>query len=82
MSNFPRINGAIGLFSDEMKKMRTFHTNQESAKSPGNGVTSDPVAIMMFFVLTTSTMLPSGPMTDTSLAPVILPWPGTIVEKF
>jgi len=39
---------------------------------PGKGVTSDPVAIMMFLAETTSE-LPSDFMTVTSLAPVILP---------
>ena len=47
-----------------------------SENLPGTGVTSDPVAIMIFFVRTTSDTFPSGPRTETSLTPVILPWPG------
>lgn len=41
---------------------------------PGNGVTSDPVAITIFFVLTTS-LEPSSFKAVTSLVPVIFPWP-------
>lgn len=40
--------------------------------TPGNGVTSDPVAIMMFFAVTVSE-LPSSLRTVTSLGPVIFP---------
>ena len=40
---------------------------------PGKGVTSEPVAIMMFLVLTTSATAPSGPRTETWFGPVILP---------
>lgn len=45
---------------------------------PGKGVTSEPVAIRIFFVLTTSE-LPSDFNAVTSLGPVILPWPLTNV---
>jgi hypothetical protein len=61
----------------KVEKMRssidTYVWGLVGSNEPGKGVTSDPVAIMMFFVFTTSTTLPSGPMTDTSLVPVIFP---------
>lgn len=45
-----------------------------STGMPGKGVTSEPVAIRMFLVLTVS-LEPSSLRTVTSLGPVILPWP-------
>ena len=42
---------------------------------PGKGVTSEPVAIIMFLALMTSLTAPSGPMTETSFCPEIFPWP-------
>lgn len=49
-----------------------------SISIPGKGVTSDPVAIRMFFVLTTS-VEPSSFRAVTSFGPVILPCPLTSV---
>lgn len=47
-----------------------------SMGTPGRGVTSEPVAIMMFFVLI-CVLLPSFRLTDTSLGLLILPQPCT-----
>ena len=47
-------------------------TTSSSTSIPGNGVTSEPVAIRIFFVLTISVVLSSF-ITETSLGPVILP---------
>uniref|UniRef100_A0A8D9ARP4 Uncharacterized protein n=1 Tax=Cacopsylla melanoneura TaxID=428564 RepID=A0A8D9ARP4_9HEMI len=49
-------------------------TVSSSTSIPGNGVTSDPVAIRMFLVFTSS-LEPSGLRTVTVFGPVILPCP-------
>lgn len=46
-----------------------------SISMPEKGVTSEPVAIRIFFVRTVSTTLPSSPRTETSFGPVIFPCP-------
>ena len=50
---------------------------QELTSIPGKGVTSDPVAIRMFLVLTVS-MDPSCFVTCTSFGFAILPWPSAL----
>ena len=50
---------------------------QELTSIPGKGVTSDPVAMRMFLVLTVSTD-PSWFVTCTSFGFAILPWPSAL----
>lgn len=64
-------------------EINTSHNTQSHKHTviPGTGVTSEPVAMTMFFVLIED-FSPEGPSTATSFGPTIVPFPLTYLTPY